>query len=193
MTSHTKHDQTPSDAEAIAASVTRPAAFDTVFERHLAVVHAFAYRRVGANVAEDVTAETFARAFAKRDRYDPAHVSARPWLLGIAANIIGHHWRAERRQLLAYARAARADRPPGPSIDDSDALAAVARLPRRQREVVLLHAWADLTYEEIARALGVPIGTVRSRLARARARLAGDLATQPVIAPLHDVKESPNA
>jgi len=81
------------------------------------------------------------------------------------------HWRGERRRLAAYARAVSHD-PPGALPDvDGEAIRAVARLPRRQREVVLLHVWADLSYEQIAHALDIPIGTVRSRLARGRSLL----------------------
>jgi RNA polymerase sigma factor (sigma-70 family) len=170
MTS-TSQPQEPSDAEVIADSLDRPAAFDAVFERHVAAVHAFAQRRIGLTLAEDVTAEAFARAFAARTRFDRTQGSARPWLLGIASNVMRRHWRTERRRLAAYAKSVREDRPGSPPTAESAALAALARLPLRQREVVLLHAWADLSYEEIARALDVPIGTVRSRLARARRAL----------------------
>jgi RNA polymerase sigma-70 factor (ECF subfamily) len=183
----------PTDADAIAASVDHPAAFDTVFERHVAVVHAFAQRRIGLDLAEDITAETFARAFAARSRFDRAQPSARPWLLGIASNVMRRHWRTERRRLAAYAKALNDDRPGGPPTEETAALAALARLPLRQREVVLLHAWGDLSYEEIARALDVPIGTVRSRLARARRSLThveGALRSRP---PLNDAPESSHA
>ena len=163
------------DAAAIARSLQEPAAFEEVFARHLAAVHAFAERRVGRDLAEEVAAETFARAFAARRRYDAGHASARPWLFGIATNVLRRHWRTERRRLAAYARALHAERPAELPTRADVAVAALARLPRRQREVVLLHAWADLGYAEIATALGVPVGTVRSRLARARAALAAEL------------------
>jgi RNA polymerase sigma-70 factor (ECF subfamily) len=182
-----------SDAAAIAASLDRPAAFDAVFERHVATVHAFAQRRIGADLAEDVTAETFARAFASRKRFDRGQTSARPWLLGIASNVMRRHWRTERRRLAAYAKSLNDDRPGSPPTEETAALAALARLPLRQREVVLLHAWGDLSYEEIARALDVPIGTVRSRLARARRSLThvdGAVRPRP---PLNDTPESSHA
>jgi RNA polymerase sigma-70 factor, ECF subfamily len=173
-------DRTPAtddDAATIARSLDDPAAFERVFERHLAAVHAFVERRVGRDLAEEVTAETFARAFAARRRYDQAHRNARPWLLGIASNLLRRHWRTERRRLAAYARSLRAERPAEQGDRSGVVVAAVARLPRRQREVLLLHAWADLGYAEIAAALGVPVGTVRSRLARARAALAAEAAS----------------
>lgn len=163
------------DAELIRRSQDEPDAFGRVFDRHVAAVHAFAQRRVGRDLAEEVTAETFARGFEARGRYDAVHPVALPWLLGIASNVLRRHWRTERRRLDAYARAAgqeRRDAAP-PDVDGS-VLRAVARLPRRQREVLLLAAWADLTYAEIAHALDLPVGTVRSRLARARSRLGAD-------------------
>jgi len=164
--------QDMTDAEAIARSRAEPAAFGAVFDRHFQAVYAYAQRRVGPALCEEVAAETFARAFALRARYDIAHASALPWLLGIATNVMRRHWRSERRRLAAYARAVSHD-PPGVLPDpDGEAIRAVARLPRRQREVVLLHAWADLSYEQIAIALNLPVGTVRSRLSRARRTLA---------------------
>jgi RNA polymerase sigma factor (sigma-70 family) len=167
-------DMTLTDAEAIARSRAQPSAFGLVFDRHFAAVHAFAQRRVGLELAEEVAAETFARAFELRARYDTAHALALPWLLGIATNVMRRHWRSERRRLAAYARAVTHDAPGAPPDPDGEVIRAVARLPRRQREVVLLHAWADLSYEQIARALDLPVGTVRSRLSRARRKLAGD-------------------
>jgi RNA polymerase sigma-70 factor (ECF subfamily) len=164
--------QDMTDAEAIARSRAEPAAFGAVFDRHFHVVYAYAQRRVGLALAEEVAAETFARAFELRAKYDTAHASALPWLLGIATNVMRRHWRSERRRLAAYARAIQHE-PPGALPDpDGECVRAVARLPRRQREVVLLHVWADLSYEQIAIALNLPVGTVRSRLSRARRTLA---------------------
>ena len=82
------------------------------------------------------------------------------------------HWRSERRRLDAYARVAAQHVAHVDPAEAEQAIRAVARLPRRQREVVLLHVWADLSYEQIARALDIPVGTVRSRLNRARGALA---------------------
>jgi RNA polymerase sigma-70 factor, ECF subfamily len=147
------------DAELIFRSEREPEAFGCVFDRHVVAVHAFAQRRVGRDLAEEVTAETFARGFEARSRYDARHHDALPWLLGIASNLMRRHWRTERRRLDAYARAARHERPGAAPDVDGEVLRAVARLPRRQREVLLLAAWADLTYGEIARALGLPVGS----------------------------------
>ena len=167
------------DAQLITRSRQEPEAFGLLFDRHVAVVHAFAQRRIGRDLAEEVTAETFARAFEARGRYDAGFEDALPWLLGIASNLMRRHWRTERRRLDAYARAVHHERPSAAPDVDGSALRAVARLPRREREVLLLAAWADLTYAEIARALDLPVGTVRSRLARARSRLAADPALDP--------------
>ncbi len=163
------------DAAAIRRSLDDPAAFGAVFDRHFQAVYAYAARRVGTDLAEEVAAEAFTRAFAARRRYDGAHADARPWLMGIATNVMRRHWRTEKRRLEAYARAVVHDVPGVEPDVAEEAINAVATLPRRQREVVLLHVWADLSYEQIARALDVPVGTVRSRLHRARSALGTTL------------------
>lgn len=169
----------PTDADAIRRSLDEPAAFGAVFDRHFGAVHAFAQRRVGVTLAEEVAAEAFARAFAARKRYDLTQPNALPWLLGIATNLLRRHWRTEKRRLTAYAKVAAQHVDGVDAATAEEAIAAVARLPRRQREVVLLHVWADLSYEQIARALDIPVGTVRSRLHRAR----GALGTDPILEP----------
>ena len=170
-----------SDAQVIAASRVEPLVFAAVFDRHYDAVHRYLARRVGSDLADDLAAETFTTAFDVRRRYDTAHPDARPWLFGIATNLVRHHHRGEARRLRAYARlerpadadggfggiAARVDAGrEGPAIAD-----AVTRLSAGDRDVLLLYAWADLRYEEIAVALRIPVGTVRSRLHRARHRL----------------------
>jgi RNA polymerase sigma factor (sigma-70 family) len=125
----------------------------------------------------------FLTAFDRRGRYDLARPDARPWLDGIAANLLRRHRRREARRLRAHAReAGRAlahrDEPDerldaaasGPRL-----AAALARLPAHQREVLLLVAWGGLGYEEVAGALDVPVGTVRSRLSRARERVRREI------------------
>jgi RNA polymerase sigma factor (sigma-70 family) len=163
------------DADAIERSLLgAPQAFELVFERHFAAVFRYLRRRVGA-FAEDLAAETFTRAFAGRAGYDLARPDAGPWLFGIATNVLRAHHRD------AYLPAPAGERE-GESFDADDRLdaaAAVARcasalraLPVEQREVLLLVAVAELTYEETAEALAIPVGTVRSRMSRARAALA---------------------
>lgn len=169
------------DAALIAASLDTPVTFAAVFDRHYDFVHRYLGRRVGPDLADDLASETFTTAFRVRASYDHARSDARPWLLGIATNLVRHHRRAEVRRLRAYARleiaqasgieedavAARADADvAGPRI-----ARALARIPDADRDALLLLAWADLTYPEIARALEIPIGTVRSRIHRARQRL----------------------
>jgi len=172
------------DADAIRASMTEPEAFAAVFDRHFDAVHAYAHRRVGPSLADEIASETFTRAFDHRSRYDASREDARPWLLGISANLLRRHWRAEKRRLNAYARSA--GRPDASLAEPvaAELASALESLPRREREPLLLLAWADLGYEEIAVALGIPVGTVRSRISRARARLRGS--------DLDHLQEAPN-
>ncbi|HEY2940410.1 MAG TPA: sigma-70 family RNA polymerase sigma factor [Gaiellaceae bacterium] len=168
------------DAQAIGASLADPEVFAVLFDRHFDAVHGYAQRRVGPDLADEVAAETFTRAFDQRRRYDASRDDARPWLLGIAANLLRRHWRSERRRLDAYSRSARTEHGKEAAPFAAEAAATLRKLPRREREALLLLAWADLSYEEIGVALGVPIGTVRSRISRARARLRGpDLDQRP--------------
>jgi RNA polymerase sigma factor (sigma-70 family) len=181
MTSTALEEDRATDAAVIERSLRDPDAFAALFDRHAAAIHRYAARRLGTEAADDLMAETFTVAFQRRDRYDLAHSDAMPWLYGIATNLIRGHRRAEARRWRALARQAPA-LAAEPEADRVAArvsaqavrpqmLRALAGLPRRQRDVLLLYAWADLDYEAIARALGVPVGTVRSRLHRARGAL----------------------
>jgi len=179
----------PSDAAIIERSARDPEAFALIYDRHAASLHRYVARRLGESVADDIVADTFLAAFRKRARFDPTATSdARPWLYGIAANLIGKHTRSEVRMLRAYARTgadpvltrqatttddflSRVDSEAG----QSDLAMALATLAKRDREVLLLIAWADLSYAEVAAALGIPVGTVRSRLNRARMRVRAAL------------------
>jgi RNA polymerase sigma factor (sigma-70 family) len=176
--------QMRTDAEAIAASFEDPESFAEVFDRHFPPLHRFVRRRVGRELAEDIAAETFAVAFRQRSRYDGSP-DARAWLFGIAVNLLRRHHRTERRELLAFARSpaeSGVDMGLAGAEDRLDAVAlrrtlalALSTLREPDRDVMLLFAWADLSYEEIARALSIPVGTVRSRLHRGRRRLRGVL------------------
>src|ERR671936_2918855 len=95
---------TPADAQTIAASLEDAARFELIFDRHFVATNRYLYRRAGREIADDLAAETFAQAFDHRHGYDPAREDARPWLFGIASNLMRHHRRAERRRLLAYVR-----------------------------------------------------------------------------------------
>lgn len=171
-------DPTRSDAEVLTASLTDPEVFGELYRRHAPSVHGFVLRRVGPEHADDVTAETFVTAFAIRRRFDLQRDSARPWLMGIAVKQVSRRWRAERARLAALAalEAAPVDRRgPDEVVDaafarrvDAGLAAALRGLKRGDRDVLLLVAWAELEYAEVAEALGIPIGTVRSRLHRAR-------------------------
>lgn len=171
------------DAEVIAASWSDPERFALVFDRHFDAVYRYVQRRIGPDRADDVVAETFAIAFKRRLTYDVRREDARPWLLGIATNILRHEWRKERRQLRAFARSATdpmarsslevdmvSDRVDAQALGPRLALA-LMKLRRAEREPLLLYAWGELSYAEIADALGLPLGTVRSRISRARRRL----------------------
>jgi RNA polymerase sigma-70 factor (ECF subfamily) len=170
-----------SDGALVARSVGHPDAFAALFDRHAALIHRYAARRLGTEAADDVMAETFAVAFQRRRDYDPERGDARPWLYGIATNLIRNHRRAEARRWRAMAREtaaagseSEADRAASRVTAEAargDLARVLAGLPSRQRDVLLLYAWAELEYEEIAQALGLPIGTVRSRLHRARAAM----------------------
>jgi len=175
-----------SDATAIARSLESPGAFAGVFERHHAPIHRYLARRLGADLADELAAETFAVAFAKRGRYDLAVADARPWLFGIATKLAHHHWRREERELRAYARTGVDPAAPSPeeamatrahSGGARRALAvALAALTAKERDVLLLYAWGQLGQPEIATALAISPGTVKSRLHRARTRLRQSLA-----------------
>jgi RNA polymerase sigma factor (sigma-70 family) len=167
-----------SDRAAIAASIDDPRAFVVVFERHFDAIFRYLRRRVGRDRAEELAAETFTTAFASRHRFDSRAADARPWLYGIAVNLLRHHYRTEERELRAHARSAvdplRSEEVELDRIDAASAArvaGAIAELAPSEREVLLLYAWAELSYREIAEALGVPVGTVRSRLSRARRRI----------------------
>ncbi|MDN3355558.1 RNA polymerase sigma factor [Actinomadura sp. DC4] len=173
---HTEH-----DSQSIGASLTDPERFAEVFHRHWDEIHRYVAWRLGPEAAEDVGAETFTVAFRGRGRYDLTRTDARPWLYGIATNLIGQHRRAERRRHQLLARTP-ADGVRPDFADGSDARvtaellgprieAVLASLSAADRDLLLLIAWADLTYEEASEALGVPVGTVKSRLHRIRKKL----------------------
>ena len=161
-------------------------AFDAVFDRHFDDIHRFVARRLGRDVADDLTATVFVEAYAGRASYDAGAGPVRPWLFGIATNLMRRHHRTEERRLRAYARhgvdpiaADPGDLERVDATGDGPRLArALAKLARRDRDVLLLYAWADMTYDDIAQALGVPVGTVRSRLSRARQGMQARLAVR---------------
>lgn len=193
------------DADLIADSLTDPRAFAPLFDRHYDAIAGFLRRRVDPALADELAAETFLQAFDARGRYDLGRPDAAPWLYGIAANLLRRHRRSEERRLRAYARAATraADASPFEGAEERlDAAAsaaalatALASLGPGERDVLLLHAWTELSYEQIADALAIPVGTVRSRLHRARGVVrellarSGEAAGEPVAAACAPARE----
>jgi RNA polymerase sigma factor (sigma-70 family) len=177
-----------SDMDVLGHSLEEPQAFEIIFERHYSAIRRYAARRLSPAVADDVAAEAFCIAFDRRAQL----IERRPecpivaWLYGIATNLVRRRRRDEQRQLRAYARAGAdvvALESAGVVTDRVDArraapavARALASLSADERDVLLLFALADLDYQGIADALQIPIGTVRSRLARARARASRHLA-----------------
>ena len=167
------------DSEAIRDSLAEPDRFGIVFERHFGDIYGYIARRLGSDAATDVAAEVFCQAFKSRHRFDPSQASARPWLFGIVSHLLRRHYRRETGRLRALAKIesqpSSSQNHADSAIERADAAAesrkvvkALSKLSARDRETILLHAWGDLTYREIANGLGVPVGTVRSRLNRAR-------------------------
>jgi RNA polymerase sigma-70 factor (ECF subfamily) len=184
MTQHSRVEAGASadtDADVIQLSRHEPDHFTVLFRRHAPYIQRYVVRRLGQDAADDIVAETFMLAFCQREAYDLSRANARPWLYGIATNLIGRHRRAETGLYRALARTG-AD-PVAESFTDrvDDRISAcmagrrlavgLARLSEELRDTLLLVAWGDLSYEETATALGIPLGTVRSRISRARSKL----------------------
>jgi RNA polymerase sigma-70 factor (ECF subfamily) len=173
------------DTKQVPGAIAAAGDFEAAFREHFVPVYGFIAGRVGKALAEDLAAEVFVTAYRRRAAYQPERGSLRSWLYGIAVNVVRGHWRDEQQLLELDARIARNS--PGllPAAQFADAAEerviattlapriarALAALSSEQREVLLLHAWSDLSHEEIAAALGIARGTARSRLSRARAAL----------------------
>jgi RNA polymerase sigma-70 factor (ECF subfamily) len=173
------------DNAAVRVSLRRPQAFALLFDRHYDAIWRYLCRRVGPTGADDLAGESFLRAFVKRSNYEPSPLGARPWLYGIATNLLREQARREDRQMRAYARVAQplVDSPVYDEVDrklDAESLrpavvAGFARLEPQDRDTLLLLALTELGYEGIAIATGVPVGTVRSRLTAVPQDLQGEL------------------
>jgi RNA polymerase sigma-70 factor (ECF subfamily) len=163
------------DGELLAQSSATADAFQELFDRHFKVVHRYLARRVGRDRADDLASQTFTVAFTRRRTFRTGAADARPWLLGIATNLLMNERRAEQRSLVTVDRIQA--QPVLPVVElpdnglDHEVAAALAALDPDQRDVLLLFAWGELSYEEIAFALAIPVGTVRSRMSRARRHL----------------------
>lgn len=169
------------DARDIKLSLRDPARFGAIFDRHFAEIHGYAAKRAGREVADDIAAETFLTAFWARRRFDPGRGTVKAWLYGIVTNHLSTY---RRRELRAYRAMARSGLSP-PDEGHADRVVervaagslrgplakALADLSCGEREVLLLVALGDLSNTDVAAALGIPYGTVASRLSRARAKL----------------------
>ncbi|WP_062651740.1 RNA polymerase sigma factor [Streptomyces maremycinicus] len=186
---HDDHEHDHDDSSAIAQSLRRPEVFAVLYNRYAADVHRYVMRRLGDAAADDLTADIFLAAFRARSRYDLTRTNARPWFYGIAANLINKQRRTEERALRALARTGH-DSVTESWVDHADdrvtaqaahrlLAGALASLSGGDRHVLLLVAWADLSYQEVAEALGIPVGTVRSRLNRARRKVRSALGDDP--------------
>ncbi|MGI5486609.1 RNA polymerase sigma factor [Microtetraspora malaysiensis] len=180
--------ETISDAALLALSRRRPERFGEIYDRYVSEIHAYLGRRLDRQAADDLTAEVFLAAFRKRETFDPERGEVRPWLYGIATNLISSHRRTETRRLAALQRSATAhdggaershEERVVTRIDAASAqgrLAAELRaLPDGDRDVLLLSALGELSHEEVAKALDIPYGTVASRLWRVRRKLRAAL------------------
>ena len=171
-----------SDAAVIAASLDTPMRFGAIFDRHATVLLRYLVRRIGPDDADAMLGDVFRIVFERRNTYDLERPFARPWLYGIATNLVAKHRRREVRRIHAVARLA-AQRLP--HDDEADRISgvvdatthwqrvahAVTELPTDEHDTLILFVWENLSYDEVAHATGVPVGTVRSRLNRARRRL----------------------
>lgn len=159
-----------------------PDAFGELFDSHARAVHGLACRLTGSRAeAEEIVSLAFLEAWRLRQRVEPEGESLRPWLLGITVNVVRNFTRAARRHQAALARLPEPRAVPDfadevvTRLDDAARLdavrAAFGRLRPQEQDVVALCVWSGLDYESAAAALGIPVGTVRSRLSRARRKL----------------------
>src|SRR5580704_16169790 len=164
--------ETETDAMVIAASLADPERFGVIFDRYATVLLRYLVRRVGMHDADPLLGDVFRVAFERRATYDQERPDARPWLYGIATNLLAHHRRGEARRVRAMGRLLGTQLPPDDlseavaSVIDAESLwlrvaHAITRLPHTERDALVLYAWEGLSYGQIAVALGVPVGTVR--------------------------------
>jgi RNA polymerase sigma factor (sigma-70 family) len=169
------------DAELVARYGHDPDLFTAVHDRYYRDIYLYVAGRLDTQIAEDLAAETFLLAFDRRDRYDPERGDLRPWLFGIATNLIARHRRKETRHYKALAKLG-----PEPVVEGHEdrvvtsvaaermrphLAKALAALSGGERDVLLLVALGQLSYDEVAQALGIAVGTVGSRLSRARSKI----------------------
>jgi len=181
MTERQRDDDVPIDRDRPHLGDPEPSVqFGRLFDTYARPLHRYLARRIGPDTAHDLVSETFLVALDQRHSYDPRRAAVRSWLYGIATNLLRRQVRQELRRLRAVARSAGQARDAESSHDsrvadrvDAAALAtqlagALAELPEGDRDVLLLTSWAGLDTSEVADVLGIPPGTVRSRLHRVR-------------------------
>ncbi|MFI9817255.1 RNA polymerase sigma factor [Saccharothrix variisporea] len=154
------------------------AVFGRLFDEHAVPLHGYLARRIGDQVADDLVSETFLVALQQRHTYDPSRAGVRPWLFGIASNLLRRHVRQEVRGWRARARVGADRAQESPEARTAERVTAQQRVRRLagalaalepgDRDVLLLTSWGRLTAPEVAQALGIPVGTVHSRLHRVR-------------------------
>jgi RNA polymerase sigma factor (sigma-70 family) len=169
------------DSELLAMAGSEPEAFGELFKRHSRSVYAYCARRTGSlDQAEDLTSVVFMEAFRRRRKLHLSNASALPWLIGVANNVVRNADRSLRRYRSALdripvpANAMSSEKDAMERLGAQEALAgaleAISALTQGEQDVVLLVLWSEFTYADAATALGIPIGTIRSRLASARAK-----------------------
>ncbi|WP_405894736.1 sigma-70 family RNA polymerase sigma factor [Streptomyces sp. NBC_01527] len=174
------------DDDSLARSARDPAAFEPLVTRHSTALHGYFARRAPV-AADDLLAELWLQAYAARQNFDPARGSARAWLFGVARNVLSAHWRRLAQDRPGLLASGDADVMDWAAVDDrldASALApelrrVISELPYEEKELLLLIAWEQLTPTEAAAVVGIPAGTARSRLHRARGRLRAHAALAP--------------
>lgn len=182
----------PDEGDLLARSARDPAAFEPLVARHSVALHGYLLRRAPA-AADDLLSEVWLQAYASRRTFDSSRGTIRTWLFGVARNVLAAHWRRtvperpEAEPELLGRGTGGTDGTDGTdpwhAVDQRLDAAATAPLVRRtlaglphvERELILLVAWEQLTPTEAAAVLGIPPGTARSRLHRARNRLRAAL------------------
>jgi RNA polymerase sigma-70 factor (ECF subfamily) len=170
----------PDEARRHDGAIVDVAAFRGVFDEFWVPVVRYCSRRLGVDAGEQVAADVFAEAFVGRARFDPRRGSVRAWLFGIASHLVTRAWHDEQKRWRLLAETPRDGGAAESELDglDRHVVRALSELSAVDRDALLLVAWGDLSYAEVAHVQQVPIGTVRSRVHRARRVLASRLANE---------------